>query len=120
MFEAMIQAHFCAARRLLNYSGPCAQLHGHNFKVQAFVHTETLDAAGVCVDFEKINAALKPLIERLDHSDLNALPEFEGISPSTEFLCRYLFVQLQKSVPELSKITIWDTPNSCVSFTKSA
>ncbi|MEB3245407.1 MAG: 6-carboxytetrahydropterin synthase [Vampirovibrionales bacterium] len=116
MFEVMIEGHFCAARHLLNYQGPCAQIHGHNFKVQAYAQTRTLDAANVAIDFNVMQAALNKLLQHLDHQDLNALEAFKGVSPSTEFLCQWLFEALLPSVPQLSKITIWDMPGSCVSY----
>ena len=60
MFEIVVQHHFCAAHALRGYDGKCANLHGHNFVVEARVTGDRLNGIGILVDFKDVKAALTP------------------------------------------------------------
>ena len=51
MYYSAITATFSAAHALRNYQGKCERLHGHNWKIEVLTATETLDAAGMGLDF---------------------------------------------------------------------
>ena len=42
MYELMVEGWFSAAHFLRNYKGKCEKLHGHNWKVQAFIRVAEL------------------------------------------------------------------------------
>ncbi len=56
---------------LTDYPGKCENLHGHRWRVVAYLETPGLQAEGTCkdmvVDFGEFKAALRGLTERLDH-----------------------------------------------------
>ncbi|MEM0951463.1 MAG: 6-carboxytetrahydropterin synthase [Cyanobacteria bacterium P01_H01_bin.74] len=110
MFEVMVEKHFAAAHHLINYRGKCENPHGHNYVVQAYAEKDTLDKANVSFDFSVMKGALKEIINTLDHTDLNTLPDFVGESPSAEFISRYIYNRMKKTVPELTKVIVYETP----------
>jgi len=44
---------FCAGHRLLNYSGKCSNLHGHNFRAEIHADLRHLNHCGVTIDFNE-------------------------------------------------------------------
>lgn len=116
MYEIKAQSHFSAAHHLLNYDGECEHQHGHNWTVEAYVKGENLDASNILIDFKLLKKSLKKVLAELDHQDINELPEFKGESPSSELLANYIYYKLKEDIVELSKITVWETPESSASY----
>lgn len=116
MFEVKVERHFCAAHHLLNYEGKCKHPHGHNYVVQAWAQTETLDEANIALDFAVLKRELSVITESMDHTDLNEYPDFKGESPSAELIAKYIYHRLKQDVPEVCRITVFETPNQCVSY----
>ena len=94
MYEISITTHFSAAHRLVNYDGPCADLHGHNWGVEVFLRGEKLDELGMLVDFSDVKQAVADVLKALDHGDLNAQPAFAAINPTSENIAHHLFNEL--------------------------
>src|SRR5262245_48430818 len=68
MFRVSQEIDFCYGHRLLNYSGKCRHLHGHNGRAVIVLEGERLDERGMLVDFSDIKCALRQWIEdNLDH-----------------------------------------------------
>ena len=91
MFELKAQMYFSAAHHLLNYNGKCENMHGHNWLVEAFVSGTELDKSNILFDYKVIKSNLKEVLDYLDHKDINELPEFKGISPSSEVLANFIY-----------------------------
>lgn len=116
MFEVMVERHFAAAHHLLNYRGKCENPHGHNYVVQVFARRETLDKANIAFDFTVLKGELKQIINDLDHTDLNENPEIGGESPSAEFIARYIYQRMKRAIPELTKVTVFETPTQSATY----
>jgi len=116
MFELKAQMYFSAAHHLLNYNGKCENMHGHNWLVEAFVKGCELDKSNILVDYKVIKANLKEILDYLDHKDINELPEFKEVSPSSEVLAKYIYEKMKEKLPQTSKISIWETSTSCASY----
>ena len=116
MFELKAQMYFSAAHHLLNYDGACENQHGHNWLVEAYVNGNTLDKSNILVDYKVIKKALKEVLDYLDHKDINELPEFKGISPSSEILSKYIYTKMKEIIPQTCKISVWETSTSCASY----
>ena len=116
MFELKIETHFSAAHHLLNYNGVCENQHGHNWKVEVYVVGEELNQSGILVDFKVLKKAVNEILETLDHKDLNTLPFFEGKSPSSENISKYLYYELKKQFENIKKVSVWETDNACATF----
>ena len=77
MYELKVVSSFSAAHHLLNYEGECENQHGHNWKVEVYIKGENLDKSNILVDFKVLKKELKKVLDYLDHTDINELPEFK-------------------------------------------
>lgn len=122
MYHLTIQTHFAAAHNLLNYQGDCENLHGHNWKVEVTVSAESLDKAGLGIDFKILKKKTKEVMDYLDHKYLNDLDAFKGISPSSEHIAKFIHDRLLDGLAEypvaVEKITVWESDNAYASYTR--
>ena len=102
MFEVTVEAGFSSGHFLRNYKGKCENPHGHNYKVKVTLHGETLDQAGLLLDFRELKQVMRPVIERLDHQMINDLVPFTEINPSAENLARYFFAETNRQMDEMT------------------
>jgi 6-pyruvoyl-tetrahydropterin synthase len=65
MYLLTIHTKFAAAHHLINYEGPCENLHGHNWKVEVVVSARQLDKAGMGIDFKVLKRKTKKLSSSL-------------------------------------------------------
>jgi 6-pyruvoyltetrahydropterin/6-carboxytetrahydropterin synthase len=65
------------------------------------------------LDYEEIAAAVQPLVDELDHRNLNE--RFGGIQTTAEELARWFWSQLHSKLP-LSMIDIHETASTRVRF----
>ena len=71
MYKVTKHIDFCYGHRLLNYSGMCQHLHGHNARVEVDIESDRLDARGMVYDFADIKETIKAWIDdTLDHNML--------------------------------------------------
>lgn len=73
MFRIAKAFTFSAAHQLLSLppDHPCARVHGHNYRAEIVLESDTLDRNGMVLDYGVLKAAVAPLIDRLDHQHLN-------------------------------------------------
>ncbi|MGE0199741.1 MAG: 6-pyruvoyl tetrahydropterin synthase family protein [Candidatus Melainabacteria bacterium] len=118
MFEVKVEKHFSAAHHLLNYEGPCANPHGHNYVVQVVAQTrdEDLDQANIAIDFSVMKRELDVIIQEIDHTDLNEYPPFAGQSPSAELIARYIYQRIKPGLPQTSRVIVYETPTQYVAY----
>ncbi len=116
MFEVKIETNFSAAHHLLNYKGNCENQHGHNWKVEVYVRGCELDKANILVDFKILKKCVNEVVDYLDHSDINELPEFSGISPSSEIISKYIYSKVKVKFSGVSRVNVWETPTSRASY----
>lgn len=123
MYHLSIVTSFAAAHNLLHYQGDCENLHGHNWKVEVTVATETLDKAGLGIDFKILKKHTREIMNYLDHKYLNDLDAFKDISPSSEQIARFVFERLVDDLKQyevrVEKITVWESDNAYASYTLS-
>ncbi|MDD4203114.1 MAG: 6-carboxytetrahydropterin synthase QueD [Candidatus Omnitrophica bacterium] len=116
MYTVKIISDFNGAHNLRGYEGACENLHGHNWKVEAFVGSETLDNLGMVVDFKVVKKFLFEILDKLDHTYLNELSPFTEINPTSENIAKYIFDSLSQKIKNLKKINVWETDTSCASY----
>ncbi len=123
MYELKITTHFAAAHNLLNFKGKCEELHGHNWKIEVTVTGEDLETNGLLIDFQDIKQAAKAVLDRLDHTYLNDLPEFKEMNPSSENIARHIFEALAEKLNtrsvRVSRVTAWESDTACASYLES-
>jgi 6-pyruvoyltetrahydropterin/6-carboxytetrahydropterin synthase len=113
MYELMVENIFSAAHQLTGSNGPCEGLHGHTWKVQVYLHGEKLDKIGMLVDFKMIKSALNTVLQDYDHKFLNDSLKF---SPTAENIARDIYEKMAKGSPLVSKVTIWESPTACATY----
>ena len=120
MYEVKIVAQFAAAHRLENFYGKCEALHGHNWKVEVFLVGNTLDGAGLLMDFGVIKARTQEVLEEIDHKYLNELAAFQDRNPSSESLACYLYERLGAVLNgdrvKVHRVNVWESDTSCASY----
>ena len=116
VYEVYVKTHFSAAHCLDGYPGDCARLHGHNWIVEVYVQCKKLNDIGIGIDFRDIKIAVKDVMEGLDHFNLNDLPAFQNINPSSENIAKFLYKEISKrinsDVISVSKVKVSETPGA--------
>ncbi len=119
-YELMIETDFAAAHSLRGYPGDCARLHGHNWRVELYVACEALDDIGLAVDYKILKRELKAALADWDHYNLNEVPPFDSINPSSENVARVLYEYMAKRLNDarlcVSRIAIGETCTAKVTY----
>ena len=120
MYELKVITHFSGAHQLKEFEGACETLHGHNWKVEVYVSSETIDETGVAIDFRVLKKHVNAVIDTLDHKFLNELEPFKNQNPSSENIARYVAEQLALLVTDpkikVSRVTAWESENACATY----
>ncbi len=116
VFEIYVQTHFSAAHALKGYQGDCARMHGHNWIIDVFVRCGELDDIGIGIDFRDIKKGVKGVLKNLDHFNLNELPPFQNVNPTSENIARFLYRELSRKLNSenitVSRIKVSETPGA--------
>ncbi len=122
MYEITVQKTFSAAH-ILDIGSEREELHGHNFKVEATVASEELNADGLVLDFRVLKQWLSTILEELDHTFLNDRAPFRDTSPTSEHIARFIYDRLEKNTAPLglaiSRVAVWESEGSKAVYTKS-
>jgi 6-pyruvoyltetrahydropterin/6-carboxytetrahydropterin synthase len=133
MYGVTKSFHFCAAHRLHNYVGKCANIHGHNYRVDVTMESMELKD-GMVLDFGEISKIIgKWIDDRMDHtllvcnSDELLIPLVEDMSSYFKFffmtekttaenIARLLFQECQQMCTRdgmvVREVKVWET-ESC-------
>ncbi|GIV82556.1 MAG: 6-carboxy-5,6,7,8-tetrahydropterin synthase [Anaerolineae bacterium] len=111
MFEVRKRFRFEAAHSLphLPDGHKCKRLHGHSYAVDVCVRGE-LDDRGFVVDYAEISAATDPIIQRLDHQNINDL--LDCLS-TAENLARWIYEELRSTGLPVAQVMVYETPTTC-------
>jgi 6-pyruvoyl-tetrahydropterin synthase len=77
--------------------GPAQALHGATFVVSVAFLAERLDSNGIVVDIGRAFDVLKAVLDPLKYQNLDAMPQFNGVNTTTEFLTRHVFDRLAEA-----------------------
>ena len=131
MFRVTQEIDFCYGHRLLNYSGKCRFLHGHNGRAVIVMEGAELDARGMLVDFSDIKNSLRTWIEReLDHrmilcTDDPVLPMLEELNepvlviadnPTAENIAKLIHDYADAQGFPVVEVSLWETPRSYATY----
>lgn len=113
MISISYSCHFDAAHRLdLPYDSPCNRPHGHRYRVEVIASADELEN-GMVVDFNM----LQEVVERFDHCDLNALPDFarRNVPTTAENIAATLAKLFAKAAGprvRIEEVVVRETPRS--------
>ena len=137
MYLLKTEAAFDSAHFLAGYEGKCRNIHGHRWRIEAEICSETLvscgQTRGMIVDFGDFKSSLKKIADDLDHrlicekgtlkeTTVTALIEegflitFVDFRPTAENLARYVFELLCADGYSVKRVTVWETPNNCAVY----
>ena len=131
MFRLTQEIDFCYGHRLLNYSGKCRHLHGHNGRAVIVLEGEHLDDRGMLVDFSDIKSSLRSWIEEhLDHrmilrSDDPAVPALSALNeplhviednPTAENIARLIYERAREFGFPVIEVSLWETVRSSATY----
>jgi 6-pyruvoyltetrahydropterin/6-carboxytetrahydropterin synthase len=109
---------FDAAHFLPGHKGKCANMHGHTWRVETTFGPWTdgnLDSVGMAIDFGELKAMVHRILAWVDHQVLN---EIINESPTAEHLAVWLKDQLELEGIRPWKIEIWESPESCCTWSR--
>lgn len=131
MFRVSREINFCYGHRLLNYSGKCQHLHGHNGRLIITIRAASLDESGMVLDFNEIKQVVSCWIdENLDHRmilkrDDPAVPALEKLgepmflidtNPTAENIAKLIAdYAIAKGIP-VAEVRLWETPNCFATY----
>lgn len=106
--------HFSAGHWLPNVPDghPCKRQHGHNYRVEVFVGGEMEQNAGWLVDFAELDTWVDPIINELDHQNLNDFMP----NPTAEWLAWWIHSRIPVKFANL-RVRVWET-SKCYAETK--
>jgi len=127
MYSVTKLIHFCYGHRLLEYSGKCRHMHGHNGLVEVTIERETLDSLGMVMDFEEIKQKVQRWIDsELDHKLI--LNEKDPLipalkdggqpmitlagNPTAEAIARHIFDYCRSQKLPIASIRVWETASA--------
>lgn len=119
MYELTVERRFSAAHHLRDYDGPCARMHGHNYRVEITVTGDELDGLGMLVDFGPLKALCDEVLDELDHRCLNDLPAFAERNVTAENLAAHLYRSLAGKLSgglRMASVRLWETDGSSVTY----
>ena len=110
------QYRFEAAHRLtrVDEEHPCGKTHGHSYRVLLTLEGGVDPVTGWLVDFGELDKAWKKVGCRLDHAFLNELPNLDN--PTCENLTRWIWDEICVSIPNLKRVTLWETCDACCEY----
>ena len=139
MYGLRTESCFDAAHFLSDYDGKCENLHGHRWRVVAYLEGE-LGRSGqekdMVVDFGTFKAALRALTGELDHM---FIVEEGSLAPDTvacleretfrlywvpfrttsENLARFFSDRLAGQGFPVTRVEVYETPNNCAIYEPS-
>ena len=119
MYTLSVEKTISTAHQLRDYNGPCANIHGHNWKVKVEVQSEVVDDMGIVIDFTSLDEKLWEVIGPFDHQLINLVAPFDKLNPTAENLVKFIYERLQNILTEkvsLRKVSVWETDEYMVSY----
>lgn len=133
MFRVTQEIEFCYGHRLLNYSGKCRFLHGHNGRAVIVLEGERLDERGMLVDFTDIKRSIATWIDAtLDHrmilhegdptvpflraqqEPIYTLPE----NPTAETIARLIYRYARAQQFPVTEVSLWETTKAYATYSE--
>ena len=100
MFAIILDDVICAAHYTRALDGTVENIHGHNWNIRVTVTSPELNAVGMVLDFTVAKKLLREILNKYDYQNLNNIPPFNTIIPTTEHMARHFTESFQKKILE--------------------
>ena len=131
MYQVSKSVSFCYGHRLLNYTGKCQHLHGHNARAVITLESKVLDERGMVEDFSEVKRLVWSwLDEEIDHTlllhrDDPVLPVLQSAgervmvtdeNPTAEVIARMIYEFVAGKGYPVTGVALWETETSFASY----
>jgi 6-pyruvoyltetrahydropterin/6-carboxytetrahydropterin synthase len=121
MWEIQHETVFGAAHQLRLAPGEGERLHGHNWRVRAFVRARELDGRGFVMDFADLGRVLREIVEPYEHVFLNEIPPWDDVNPTAENIARHVAEELQRRIGgdarlRVHRVQVYETDECCATY----
>lgn len=135
MLTVVKSLKFDAAHILTNHQGQCRNLHGHTYRVEVCVAQSPDSNADMVIDFKDLKRVCEEeILSRCDHAfiyDTSSAVESEiaevlhrhgmrtlslPYRSTAENLATHFFGLLERRVPGLGAVRVWETPDSFAEY----
>ncbi len=121
MYYLTIQTFISAAHKLKEYSGACARIHGHNWKIEVTVKSDQIDDIGMVIDFKDLHDLTWQVAGAFDHQIINDIPPFDTMNPTAENMARYIHNEIAQKLPahvRMASLKLWETEKYCIEYSE--
>ncbi|KGK84229.1 6-carboxytetrahydropterin synthase QueD [Clostridium sp. HMP27] len=140
MYILKAEHSFDSAHFLANYEGKCGNIHGHRWKVQIEVQSETLQKGGqldgMVIDFGDLKRDIKTIVDSYDHAliiqegtmreeTLHCICQdgFKVIQvsfrPTAENFAAFFFKTMKEKGYNVKRATVYETPTNSAIYEES-
>ena len=140
MYILKAEHSFDSAHFLAEYKGKCGNIHGHRWKVEVEIQSETLvergQLKGMVIDFGDLKKDVKDIVDFYDHAliieektmreeTLNCLEQdgFKVIKvyfrPTAENFSAFFFKLMKERGYNVRRVTVYETPTNSAVYEES-
>lgn len=140
MYILKTEHSFDSAHFLSGYKGKCSNIHGHRWRVEFEIKSDSLieggQTDGMIIDFGDFKKSVKDMLDFYDHAliiekdtmrkeTLDCIKEdgFRVITvdfrPTAENFSRFFFYKLKSQGYKVHKTTVYETPTNSASYQES-
>lgn len=116
MYEVGLSQEFRAQHVMPGAEGPEGRLHHHDYRLETVVTVPDLDARGMVVDLDVLEAALEQIVSMVDGRDLDAIRPEDAEAVTVEVLARWAHDELARRLDRPGTTTIsirvWESPRA--------
>ena len=111
MYQLTTHASFDSAHFLSGYEGKCSNIHGHRWKLEVTVQSETLEQTGqirgMVVDFGQLKDDIK---------EENFKMIFVDFRPTAESFAKYFYDRVKEIGYDVKLAKVYETPNNMAAY----
>lgn len=122
MYEVGVARSFHAAHQL-EESASAGDHHAHDYRVEAIVRGDVLEANGMLLDLDALGAAVSECLDELESVQLESLETFEHEETTVENVAEHIWKHVRELIhrpPQLTsmRITVHESADAWASVDK--
>ncbi len=123
MYEVGVARSFHAAHQL-EESASAGEHHEHDYRVEAIVRGDALEANGMLLDLDALGAAVGACVDELESVELGALEAFEHENTTVENVAEHIWNHVRQVIdppPQLTsmRLTVHESADAWASVDQS-